>query len=52
VGSRDDIAGPPEPLAAHIPHAQVAVLPGRDHMNAVGDKGHKQAVVEFLKTRP
>ena len=52
VGSRDDIAGPPEPLAAHIPHARVAVLPGKDHMNAVGDKGHKQAVLDFLKTRP
>ncbi len=52
VGSRDDIAGPAQPLAQHIPHARVVVLEGRDHMNAVGDKGHKAAVVDFLKATP
>ncbi len=52
VGSRDDIAGPARPLARHIPHAQVVVLDGRDHMNAVGDRTHKAAVVDFLKAIP
>ncbi|WP_051929295.1 alpha/beta fold hydrolase [Thermopetrobacter sp. TC1] len=48
VGEKDGIAGPPEPLQAVMPQAQVVVLPGRDHMNAVGDKRHKQAVLAFL----
>ena len=48
VGDKDAIAGPPEPLAAVIPGAEVVVLPGRDHMNAVGDAGHKRAVTDFL----
>ncbi len=49
VGERDEIAGPPAPLARLVPQAQVVVLPGRDHMNAVGDRRHKQAVLEFLQ---
>ena len=49
VGERDEIAGPPEPLARLIPQAEVVVLPGRDHMNAVGDRRHKEAVLDFLK---
>ncbi len=52
VGSRDEIAGPPEPLLQHMPQATAFVIPGRDHMNAVGDRSHKQAVVEFLRSRP
>ncbi len=52
VGSRDEIAGPPEPLLRHMPQATAFVIPGRDHMNAVGDRNHKQAVVEFLRSRP
>ncbi len=52
VGSRDEIAGPPEPLLRHMPRATAHVIPGRDHMNAVGDRNHKKAVVEFLKSRP
>ena len=50
VGELDEIAGPPEPLARLIPGSRVVVLPGRDHMNAVGDKAHKAAVVEFLRS--
>jgi len=52
VGERDEIAGPPEPLLRHMPRAGVFVIPGRDHMNAVGDRSHKAAVVEFLRSRP
>ncbi len=48
VGEKDAIAGSPDPLRAVMPKAQVVVLPGRDHMNAVGDKRHKQAVLAFL----
>ncbi len=51
VGSNDRIAGPPEALGALIPNAQVLVIPGRDHMLAVGDRVFKAAVVEFLAGR-
>jgi pimeloyl-ACP methyl ester carboxylesterase len=48
VGSKDQIAGSPEPLAALIPGARALVIPGRDHMLAVGDRVFKSAVLEFL----
>ena len=48
AGDKDDIAGSPDALAALIPGARAVTLPGRDHMTAVGDRGHKQAVAEFL----
>ncbi len=48
VGTKDDIAGSPQKLAALIPHADVLDIPGRDHMVAVGDKVHKQGVLAFL----
>lgn len=48
VGSRDAIAGPPEPLAAIIPGARALVIPDRDHMPAVGDKTFKASVLAFL----
>jgi pimeloyl-ACP methyl ester carboxylesterase len=48
VGTKDDVAGSPEALAALIPGAQAYAIEGRDHNLAVGDKGHKQAVVDFL----
>jgi len=51
VGSIDDIAGSPEALAALIPGAQALVIPGRDHMLAVGDRVFKAGVVEFLARR-
>lgn len=47
VGTKDDIAGAPEPLAALMPNARVAEIPDRDHMLAVGDKVYKRAVVDF-----
>ena len=52
VGDRDAVAGDPEPLARAMPHAEVVKLPGKDHMNAVGAKGHRTAVLEFLARRP
>lgn len=51
VGTRDDIAGSPQELAALMPHARVVDIPGRDHMLAVGDRVFKQAVLEFLSSR-
>ena len=51
VGDRDEVAGSPERLAALIPGAAVLVIPGRDHMQATGDKAYKQGVLAFLKAR-
>lgn len=48
VGERDVIGGSPQGLAALIPGARAVALPGRDHMKAVGDRGFKQAVLDFL----
>ncbi len=50
VGSEDGIAGDPALLMPHLPaDAELVVLQGRDHMNAVGDRQHRQAVADFLK---
>jgi len=51
VGEHDPIAGSPEALAALIPGATALVIPGRDHMLAVGDRVFKSAVLEFLAGR-
>ena len=48
VGERDVIGGSAVELAALIPGARGITLPDRDHMKAVGDKGFKQSVLEFL----
>jgi pimeloyl-ACP methyl ester carboxylesterase len=48
VGEADDMAGPPEPLAALIPNAEAFVIPKRDHMRATGDKAFKAAALAFL----
>ncbi len=45
VGTKDDVAGPADKLAALMPHAQVLDIPGRDHMLAVGDKVFKNGVL-------
>lgn len=47
-GENDAISGAPGPLAAAMPGARAVVIPGRDHMSAVGDKQTKQAMLEFL----
>ena len=52
VGTKDDVAGSAQALAALIPKAQALDIPGRDHMLAVGDKVFKQGVVDFLAARP
>jgi pimeloyl-ACP methyl ester carboxylesterase len=51
VGEADEMAGPPEPLAALIPHAEAFVIPKRDHMRATGDKAFKVAALEFLRRK-
>ncbi|MDP3526468.1 MAG: alpha/beta hydrolase, partial [Hoeflea sp.] len=48
VGTRDEIAGSAQDLAALIPHARFLDIPNRDHMLAVGDKTFKAAVLAFL----
>ena len=52
VGTRDDVAGSVEDLAAIIPGCEVLPIPNRDHMLAVGDKVYKQGVLDFLARRP
>jgi pimeloyl-ACP methyl ester carboxylesterase len=52
VGTRDEIAGLPDELAAIIPGAQALPIPDRDHMLAVGDKVFKAGVLKFLEERP
>jgi pimeloyl-ACP methyl ester carboxylesterase len=48
AGDEDKIAGAVQPLVDLIPGARGVVLPGRNHMNAVGDAGYKKAVLGFL----
>ena len=48
VGADDVVGGSAEDLAALIPGGRAFTIPGRDHMKAVGDKAHKEAVVSFL----
>jgi len=48
VGSRDEIGGAPQPLAALLPKGEALLIEGRDHMLAVGDKIYKQGVLDFL----
>lgn len=49
VGTKDAIAGEPEPLAAIIPKGEALSIPDRDHMPAVGDKVFKAGVLDFLE---
>jgi pimeloyl-ACP methyl ester carboxylesterase len=48
VGTRDDIAGSAEALAALMPNAEVFAIANRDHMLAVGDRTFKAEAVDFL----
>ena len=48
VGTEDDVALDGDRLAAIMPNAEFFPIQGRNHMNAVGDGSHKQAVLEFL----
>ena len=48
-GALDDIAGPPDALAAQFRHGSAVTVPGRDHMSAVGDRKTRSAVAEFYR---
>jgi pimeloyl-ACP methyl ester carboxylesterase len=48
AGEKDDVAGDVATLVEAIPGAVGVTLPNRNHMNAVGDRGYKLAVLEFL----
>lgn len=52
VGTRDDIAGSPQALAALMPDAEAFDIADRDHMLAVGDRTFKAKAVEFLSRHP
>ncbi|WP_173931805.1 alpha/beta hydrolase [Chelativorans sp. Marseille-P2723] len=52
VGTEDDIAGAPQPLAALLPKGEVLSIERRDHMKSVGDKTFKERVLTFLKENP
>jgi pimeloyl-ACP methyl ester carboxylesterase len=49
VGTKDDIAGSPQELAALMPNARALDIPNRDHMLAVGDRVLKAAVLDFYR---
>lgn len=48
VGEHDVIGGSAVALAKLIPGARAFVIPGREHMKAVGDAAFKATVMEFL----
>ncbi|WP_119391090.1 alpha/beta fold hydrolase [Taklimakanibacter lacteus] len=50
AGEVDDVAGRVEPLVEAIPGARGVVLPRRNHMNAVGDRQHKDEVIKFFNS--
>ncbi|MEW9835860.1 alpha/beta fold hydrolase [Mesorhizobium marinum] len=52
VGTKDDIGGSAEELAALMPNAQSFAIEGRDHMLAVGDRTFKKRALEFLAEHP
>lgn len=49
-GDQDEVAGAPGPLAAIFPHGSAQIVPGRDHMSAVGARPTRQGAVDFLKS--
>lgn len=49
VGDKDAVTGLPTTLAEAVPGSRVVMVPGRDHMTAVGDKVYKEAVLAFLR---
>lgn len=52
VGTKDDIAGSAQKLAALMPDAIAFDIEGRDHMLSVGDRTFKAAVLAFLRDHP
>ena len=51
TGTLDTVSGSGPALAALMPNAKAIELPGRDHSTAVGDRGHRKGVLEFLSAR-
>ena len=51
VGTKDQIAGNAQKLAALIPGARALDIPDRDHMLSVGDKVFKAGAIDFLNQR-
>ena len=49
VGEEDSIAGGTDEITSLLPHAELKILPRRNHMNAVGDRAYKQAVAAFFR---
>ena len=49
AGENDTLIGDPRPVTALISGARLVTIPGRDHLNTVGDRRYKAAVVKFLK---
>ncbi len=52
AGDQDVLAGSVSTLVDAIPYSEGVVLPGKDHMKAVGDKTYKLSVLDFLDRRP
>ncbi len=52
AGEKDTVSGSAETLAELIPNGKALTLPGKDHMNAVGDRLYKAEVLRFLQERP
>jgi pimeloyl-ACP methyl ester carboxylesterase len=50
AGELDDVAGEVRGLTDIIPNSTGVMLPGRNHMNAVGDRGYKDAVLAFFSS--
>lgn len=48
AGERDDLVGDPGELATCFPNGRAVVVPRRDHLNTVGDRVYRDAVIEFL----
>ena len=46
-GTKDDVAGSAQELAALLPQGQALDIPGRDHMLAVGDRAFCAAIYEL-----
>lgn len=52
IGTKDDIAGSGQQLAAVMPDAEAFDIEGRDHMLSVGDRSWKAKVLQFLGDHP
>jgi pimeloyl-ACP methyl ester carboxylesterase len=51
IGTKDEIAGDANVLAAMFPKGEALAIPGRDHNLAVGDKAFKAGALSFLDRR-